>query len=300
VVEWLVPVSRYTRFTTAAGRVLKPSFATLQEAALADRIERIVCDVRGPLVDIRAGDQVWCYTPELEVGVFAVGRARRPTATKKPTVTVAVDRGRTRVFASDPLPAAVVRRWVPELRQGAVPLMSRPRALTVLDGWQRERAERDAELLTPLRVTPWRKATRASGDDQPARDPVIGPIARLLRSQDFALGLAPISARRRGLVARRVREVVVIDVQRIRATKGREEALAALGPLREFRWRFERDPRDLRLRGSLWMAFTAKPHDEVVDFLEDEQVLVSWPQRTGFVELTDRSKQHWYQYLGVR
>jgi len=27
---------------------------------------------------------------------------------------------------------------------------------------------------------------------------------------------------------------------------------------------------------------------------------VSWIQRGGVVELTDRSKQRWYQYLGVR
>ncbi len=80
-----------------------------------------------------------------------------------------------------------------------------------------------------------------------------------------------------------------------------DDALAALGALREYKWRIERESvRDLRLRGSLWIAFVTKPHDDVITFLEDEEVLVSWQQRNRAVELTDRSKQRWYQYLGVR
>jgi hypothetical protein len=95
--------------------------------------------------------------------------------------------------------------------------------------------------------------------------------------------------------------VVAIHVERVRGPKARAVALGALGPLREFKWRLERESvRELKLRGSLWLAFVAKPHDDVVAFLEDEDVLVSWQHRNGAVELTDRSKQRWYQYLGVR
>jgi hypothetical protein len=123
----------------------------------------------------------------------------------------------------------------------------------------------------------------------------------MLRSQDFAVGVLDGGGSEPWLVARRVRDVVAIDVERARGVRARAAALGALGGLREHKWRMERESvRELRLRGSLWMAFVTKPHDDVIAFLEDEEVLVSWQQRNGAVELTDRSKQRWYQYLGVR
>ncbi len=302
---WLVPVSRHLRFAQASGRSVETAFAKLQDAAIGGRLDKVVCEMRGPLVDVAAGDQLWFYTDDLEAGVCAYGRARKPTKTKKPTVTVAIDKARTRVLAADPLPAVTIRRWVPELRLGAVSLDLRPRALTVLESWQSERHERDIELLGPIGVTPWRASIKATAARQPARQPscddVVGPIARLLRSQDFAVGTLDAGAAEPWLVARRVRDVVAIDVERVGGAKARAVALGALGALREFRWRLEREAaREQRLRGSLWMAFVAKPHEEVISFLEDEEVLVSWQIRNGTVELTDRSKQRWYQYLGVR
>jgi len=301
VSAWLVPVSRYLRFAQSSGRTVESAFGKLQDAALGGRLGRVICEVRGPLVDVTAGDQMWFYTDDLDAGVFAFGKARRPTKAKKPTVTVTIDRTRTRVLAADPLPAVTIRRWVPELRQGAVSLDLRPRALTVLEGWQRERADRDAEMLGGLGVTTWRAAIKGTGARQPARDDVYGPIARLLRSQDFAIGMYDGHGAEPWLVARRVRDLVVIDVERTRGLRARTAALSAIGALREFKWRIERESvRELRLRGSLWMAFVNKPHEDVVTFLEDEEVLVSWQQRNGAVELTDRSKQRWYQYLGVR
>jgi len=178
VSDWLVPVSRYVRFAQGSGRTIATTYDALRSGALSGRLTKVVCDVRGPLVNLRSGDTAWFYTPELEVGVFAVGRARAPTKTKRPTVTVALDKSRTKVFAADPLPAATIRRWVPELRNGAVSLDLRPRALAVLDGWQRERAERDLELLTPIGALPWRTAAaRGARRVQAAQHDITAPIA---------------------------------------------------------------------------------------------------------------------------
>lgn len=296
-----MPVSRHLRFAQTNGRTIENSFVKLQDAALTDRLARAICEVRGTLVDVAAGDQMWFYTDDLEAGVVAVGRARRPTKSARPTVTVTIDRARTRVLAADPLPAVSIRRWVPELRQGAVSLDYRPRALKVLEAWQRERADRDAEMLGGLNVTAWRSAIKGGGARQPARDEVLGPIARLLRSQDFAVGVHAGEGTEPWLVARRVRDVVIIDVQRTKGVSARATALSSIGALRELKWRIERESvRELWLRGSLWMAFVHKPNEDLVSFLEDEEVLVSWQQRNGAVEFTDRSKQRWYQYLGVR
>jgi hypothetical protein len=300
VSDWLVPVSRYLRFAQQSGHTVRTGFDALQPAALAGKLAKVDCDVRGPLVDVQPGDDVWFYAPEHDVGVFAVGRARRPAKSTKPVITVTIDKARTRVFAADPLPAPTMRRWVPELRAGSVNLDSRPRAQAVLEAWQRERAERDVELLAPIGATPWRTAARGNAATPPPRDEILGPIARLLRSQDFALGMLDGGAAERWLVARRMRDVVIIHVERNRPGRGRDEALAAVGALREYRWRLEREPGELRLRGSIWIAFTGRPHEDVAAFLDEDEVLVSWLHRAGVVELTDRSKQRWYQYLGVR
>jgi hypothetical protein len=309
--DWLVPLARHVRFTQPSGRAIESRYLALRDAALHGRLATAVCDVRGPLVNLRSGDTVWCFTPELDAGVFAVGRARAATKAKKATVAVVLDKARTKLLAADPLPAATLRRWVPELRQGAVSLDVRPRALAVLDAWQRERGERDVDLLAPIGATPWRaaivkgakggKSAKGAKRVHPAQHELIAPIARLLRSQDFAIGVdQPVRDEPR-LVARRVRDVVVVDVCRVRGGGGRAEALAAMGPLLMAQWRLEREAFDeARLRASLWLAFTARPQEEVTTFLEDVGLLVSWPQRPGVVELTDRSKQRWYQHLGVR
>lgn len=299
--DWLIPISRHVRFVQPTGRTVESSFDALQDAALNGRLAKAVCEVRGSLIEINTGDNLWFYTEDLEAGVFAFGRARRPNKAKRPTFDVVLDKTRTRVLASDPLSAPGIRRWVPELRQGAVSLNFRPRAQTILEAWQQDRGERDSELLRPIGATPWRSVSRQAGQAHPARDEVYGPIARLLRSQDFAVGMVNGFGSSPWLVGRRVRDVVTIDVERAKGTRVRGHALEEFGPLRDFRWRVERDTvKDLRLRNSLWMAFTQKPPEDLTDFLEDEDVLVSWQHRNGTVELTDRSKQRWYQYLGVR
>jgi hypothetical protein len=301
VVDWLVPVSKYAQYRQESGRAIPMQYDALQAAALGGSLATVVFELRGPLVDVEVGDRVWLYTDELEIGVFGVGRALRPTRTKKSTVTVTIDKSRTRTFATDPLPAVTMRRWLPELRQGAMLLDTRPRALRMLDSWEHERAERDAELLDPISAIPWRAVSRRAGDKSLiVRDPILAPIARLLRSQEFAIGAVAHKPGRSWLVGRRVRDVVVVDVEKVRSGRGRDEALASLGPLREYEWRIGREAGDLRLRTSLWMAFTARPEEQVIAFLEDENVLVSWQHGPGVAELTDRSKQRWYQYLGVR
>jgi len=319
VTDWLVPVSKYLWFVDRSNRRVEASansgYARVRDALLADRITSALGEVRGPPVDARPGDTLWLYTPEHDAGVFAVGRVRKvspaPKTPAKHVLLITLDKARTRVFAADPLPAPTIRRWVPELvRQASVRLDVRPRALTVLEAWQDERGERDAELLGPLGVTPWRSLTKGkrgaktpatNATAHPASDPMLAPLSRLLRSQDFALGMLASQRDQPWLVARRMRDVVVVDVERTSTARGRDQALAALGPLREYRWRLEREgAADLRVRTSLWVAFAAKPHDDVAAFLAAEEVLVSWQHRSGVIELTDRSKQRWYQYLGVR
>jgi len=49
-----------------------------------------------------------------------------------------------------------------------------------------------------------------------------------------------------------------------------------------------------------WIAFAARPPTDALAFLEDEALVVTWRQSGGRVEMSERSKQRWYQRLGVR
>jgi hypothetical protein len=103
--DWLVPLSRHVRFAQSSGRAVEPTYEALRAAALDGRLAKMVCEVRGPLVNLRAGDTVWCYTPELEIGVFAVGKARAPAKTKHPDVTITLERARGKVSPPQPFDA---------------------------------------------------------------------------------------------------------------------------------------------------------------------------------------------------
>ena len=261
------------------------------------------CDVRGPLVNMRAGDTVWCYTAELDVGVFAVGRARAPSKEARPTITVMLERTRSKVFAGDPLPGATIRRWVPELREGAVSLDLRPRALAVLDAWQRERGERDVELLTPIRVDSM--ANRARQEDAhrswPAVHDVLAPVARLLRSQDFAIGVDRSPTDEPRLVARRVRDVVVVDVCRPRRRwRPRPRPRGARAPAADAVAARARGVRRRSAAGDALARVLGSPTGGDRGLPGGLGRARQRPSAAGVVELTDRSKQRWYQALGVR
>ena len=57
--DWSVPVSRHVRFLPTAGRASDPDYDASQAAVLEGRLEKIVCDVRWPLVNLASGDTVW-------------------------------------------------------------------------------------------------------------------------------------------------------------------------------------------------------------------------------------------------
>jgi len=299
--HWLVPANRYVRFVNNSGRTIAPKFADVRNAALSGRLDSFVCEVRGALVDARAGDTIWCYLPDLDVGLVAVGRARRPKAGKHATITAKIDRRRSRLLAVDPLAASTVRRWVPDLRHGSVDLESRPRAMAVIDAWANERNERDLETLEIFAVKTWRDAAgRSNRVSNLAVHDVLAPIARLLRSQEFAVGVKAPTTSDPQLIARRARDVITLRVCRLRTGGGKLEIPEAVGNLLESRWRLERSTGDPKLRITPWLACSARPSAELTTFLEDLGILVSWPARGDLVDLTERSKQHWYQHLGVR
>jgi hypothetical protein len=161
-----------------------------------------------------------------------------------------------------------------------------------------ERGERDDALLGPLGVQSWRaRAARGSSGTRPVDDPVLATVVPFLRSQDFAVGLVARDGGTR-LVARRSRDLLVIHG--VGADRSRPDTYRAFGAVRAHRWSIERAHGDLHARSWAWLAFTAKPVPDLIAFLEDESVIVTWRQAGGRVEMSDASKQRWYQQLGVR
>jgi hypothetical protein len=296
--DWLVPVSDRTRFVDKSGKTLTARLDVVRSAALDGRLVTVLAEVRGALADLRSGDQVWVFWPDRDVGVLAVGRARLHAArqgAELPPIAVELDRTRTRALAVDPMPAGLVRRWLSDLRGGSR-LDVHPRALEAVRAWEHERAERDDTALRPLGVATWRDRALRGGKSRPADDPLLAPLVPFLRSQNFAVGVDQRAGTTR-LVARRVRDVLLIH--RVGAAdRSRDEALLAFANAREHRWSFERAHADLRLRAWAWLAFGHRPAPSIVSFLEAEGVLVTWPLARG-PEMSDRSKQRWYQEVGL-
>src|SRR5262249_3879801 len=144
--------------------------------------------------------------------------------------------------------------------------------------------------LEPLGAHTWRAAAARGSGSRPVDDPVLSTVVPFLRSQDFAVGLVTRDGAPR-LVARRGPAILV--VHGVGPDRGRPETYRAYGTVRAHRWWIERAHGDLRARSWPWLAFAAKPSIEVVAFLEDEGVIVTWRQAGGRVEMSEGSKQRW-------
>jgi hypothetical protein len=298
--DWLVVVSRHTRLLDRNKRALSQDFIAVRKAAIEGRLASLATEVRGELAEVSPGDTAWVFWPDGDVGVMGMGRVQPPRARRggPPQLLVTFDRARTRVLAIDPLPASLVRRWLPDLRKSGSMLDVRPRALDSVRGWEQERATRDDALLRPLHAAPWRAAA-TRGTKRAVDNPVLASVVPFLRSQDFAVGVATRHAAPR-IIARRSRDVLVVHAAG-RSTRSRsEDAAAAFGRLCEHRWSIERLSPDLHVQVRSWLAFTTRPPGDAVAFLEDQGVFVTWLQGGRRVEMTQRSRHRWYEQLGAR
>lgn len=298
--DWLVVVSRQTRLLDRNKRVLPRDFVAVRKAAIEGRLSSLATEVRGELAEVSPGDTAWAFWSEGDVGVMGIGRVQTPRARRgaPPELLVAFDRVRTRALAIDPLPASLVRRWLPELRKSGTRLDVRPRALDSVRGWEQERATRDDALLRPLHAAPWRSAA-ARGTKRAVDDPVLASVVPFLRSQDFAVGVATRHGAPR-IIARRSRDVLVVHAAGRSTGSKSEDATAAFGRLYEHRWSIERSSPELHAQVRPWLAFAVRPPVDAVAFLEDEGVFVTWLQAGGRVEMTQRSRHRWYEQLGAR
>jgi len=295
--DWLVPVSDRTRFLDKNGRAVTARFDAIRTGVLDGRVQTVTTEVRGALADLRDGDEVWIYWPGGDVGVIAVGHARS-YPTRKPTPpSIAVDlhRARSRALIVDPMPAALVHRWLPDLR-GASRLDPSPRALEAIRAWEDERPQRDEAALAPLGLPTWRARAAHGTKHRPVDDRLVTPIVPFLRSQNFAVGVDQRGDTTR-LVARRARDVMVVHGVGL-GTDGRDAALFAFGVAREHRWTLERSHPDLGWRFWVWLVFDRRPSAGIVGFLEDERVLLSWAASRG-LEMSERSKLRWFQEVRV-
>ena len=89
-------------------------------------------------------------------------------------------------------------------------------------------------------------------------------------------------------------------VHAVPGTTSRPDRARVVGELREHCWALQRAHGDLRLAVWGWAAFAARPPTDALAFLEDEGLVVTWHQAGGRVEMSERSKQRWYQRIGVR
>ena len=121
-------------------------------------------------------------------------------------------------------------------------------------------------------------------------DAVLVPIDSTLRSQGFDVGVPETASLRADLVGVRGGRAVVVEAKTIgRGATGRNEAREAFGQVHEYGWLLgKRGIRgDEQLR---WIAFDRRPDADVVEFLEDHDLIVSWPD-TGTFDCSSKSRR---------
>jgi hypothetical protein len=137
----------------------------------------------------------------------------------------------------------------------------------------------DRAVLKPLRLKPVReiliehktKHYRALLD----HDTLLGPIERSLNRSGYHVGVIDTGPTQVDLAARKRSRMILVEGKKVSSPTGRSEARAAFAQLHEYRWTFS-----LRQKTSpsfiLWAAFSRQPSIDIVQFLEDSGIIVSW------------------------
>jgi hypothetical protein len=273
--QWLYPLSGPgRRFTTSTG-----SFAAdhrkLRSAALAGTVR----DGSGPFdrgfLTVADGDRLWLHDP---VGIVGLARVTSHTGRPAPSVTFRVERAATRVLAQDPVPTALLRRWLRSSPRQPIEL-SHDHVLTEgLEWWLDQLDTRDRHRLEPLGISSLREIAARHRDR--LDDPTVAATVRAFRARDLAVGLPTGKARVADLVARNGNGLAIARIVHQSGDRGRRVVLDSLGGLSWYARSLAAEAPELGLRPDLWFVFSQTPDDDLARFLEDEGRSVAWLEGT--------------------
>jgi hypothetical protein len=243
---------------------------------------------------MRPGDTLWLYADK---GVGVVGRAtvEQLAGRPEPHVVFTLDRAPSLILAQDPVSAQLVRRALPGVIDGPVPLLEHAELLDSFEWWLNDLDGRDERRLEPLGVPTLRPAVQS----RPALldDPSLAALVRVLRAQDLALGV--LTTRETGpmIVGRGDSQLVVGSLVSGGSATMPVQALRSAGVLAWNAWSLAQRVSGLDLEPIVWFACRKPPSADVVRFLEYQGHSVSWLQN-GQIEFGPRTRLRWQSRQG--
>lgn len=290
--DWLYPLSETAGrfFTDGLGKVAPVTFESFQEVAVAQRLKDDRWYLSTNYLRVNRGDTIWIYMGSRDLGV--IGRATVDQVDLDdpdgPTLVLRYDRAFTAALVVDPVPAPLVRHFLPRPRAAVQALDPFPTLVKKLRTWTELRSATAAAGLTQLDVEPLtldplnlKKAGTATAKRRRnvvyhlLHDEVLGPCERVLRGAGFQVGGTWLDTTRPDLLGIKGKRLVVLEAKMIERGKGRDEARQAFGQLHEYSWRADRK-KPSHYTHHLVAAFSARPGADVIDFLAAKEVLVAW------------------------
>ncbi len=289
--DWLYPISSHARtwFEDASGATADVSYESFRDFIVDGSIKDDEWYLTSNFRQATAGDRMWVYTGDHDLGVIGVGTVlavREGSALYGPDgwyVEWRIDKTRSRRLCRQPFPASRVKAVLPDQKQAFMRLDSHPALVADLDDWVEHCDERADRVLKQFSLKKRQVVTRRSGQAVTVdlrHDDILKPIDTLLRANGFTVGAVdtrPVTADLIGIKpGSKTPTTVIVEGKTIPPRKGgREEARMAYGQVKEYAWRLRRKA-GTQGRQHLWVAFERRPANDVVAFLEDEGIIVSW------------------------
>lgn len=144
--------------------------------------------------------------------------------------------------------------------------------------------------LSPLKLQPRRKLAVKRSIWKNTRwlihDTIIQPIDTYLKANGFTAGYLALGQIRLDLAAVRLKDLIIVEAKVIGGKmNGREEARTGIGQLLDYSWSFNHKFPQKKYRHHLWLAFSEKPEATTIDFIEDNEILVSWKGKSRGIKL---------------
>lgn len=285
--HWLYPLSGTGRRLTTSTGSFAADHRKLRSAALAGTIREGSGPFDRGFLTVATGDLLWLHDP---VGIVGLARVIEHSGRPTPSVTFRVERAPTRVLVQDPVPTALLRRWLRSSPRQPVEL-SHDHVLTEgLHWWLAQLDARDQHRLGPIGVSSLREVAIRHRDR--LDDATVAATVRAFRSRDLAVGLPTGKGRVADLVARNGDRLAIARVVREAGDRGRRAVLESLGNLSWYARTLVGEAPELGLRPDLWLVFTQSPAEDLVRFLEDDGRSVAW-QEGAELRLSAATVERW-------
>lgn len=298
--KWLYPISKNSGryFNLDDGTKLPVSVENYEKLLRSGRLtEDDWWRIKQNYWKIQKGDEIYIYTGDHNLGIIGYATIREKDDAGW-SVQLRFDLNKCRVLLNQPVPARIVRQWIHFPRAAVCDLDPFQAKLVRYLPWSSSYILRPIlSVFKDLRLKPFRTVavrTPTRRRHELAHDELLRPAVNVLKANGFKIGTKSFNRLQADAVGMRDNRVVILEAKSSAQGEGRDEARQAFGQLYEYRWLF-RQSSDRRFKYCLWALFESRPDSNVVQFMEDHNIVVSWAGANS-IGFTDRSKERFERF----